>query len=216
MTLEEQGSAYLKSLHLLYVEDDPDTREQMALLLARWVGKVVIATDGAEGLAAFRAQPAQVVITDIWMPRMDGLVMSQEIRKLDPDVFIIVTTCFDDRDSLTRSIATEVDQYVLKPIKRTQLEFALLSSARRQRNLAPVRTAANALDADAVSRLDRLTAREREVLARIGRGHSSREIGLDLGISVKTVQAHQANLMLKLGLHKSTALTALAIRAGIF
>jgi DNA-binding NarL/FixJ family response regulator len=216
MTLEEQGSAYLKSLHLLYVEDDPDTREQMALLLARWVGKVVIATDGAEGLAAFRAQPAQVVITDIWMPRMDGLVMSQEIRKLDPDVFIIVTTCFDDRDSLTRSIATEVDQYVLKPIKRTQLEFALLSSARRQRNLAPVRTAANALDADAVSRRDRLTAREREVLARIGRGHSSREIGLDLGISVKTVQAHQANLMLKLGLHKSTALTALAIRAGIF
>lgn len=213
---EDQGNAYLKTLHLLYVEDDPNLREQLAERLTRRVGKVVTATDGVEGLAAFRAQPVQVVITDIRLPRMDGLAMAKEIRKLDPGVFIIVTTAFDDRDCLRRSIATEVDQYFLKPIERSQLEFALLSSARRRWAPVPARTAVNAPKADALGRLSQLTARELEVLAHIGRGCSSREIGLSLGISAKTVQAHQANLMLKLGLHKSTALAALAIRAGIF
>jgi|GEM_PF-1424180 DNA-binding NarL/FixJ family response regulator len=215
MTGRESESLLLKTLRLLYVEDDPVLRDSIGAYLAHKVGKVAIAADGEEGLAAFRAQPAQIVVTDIRMPHMDGLAMAREIRALDPRVGLVVTTGFDDQDGLFGAIAVEVDQYVLKPIRWAHLEFALLSCARRQRNLGGIPSAAHPLDADGMLRLARLTPREREVLARVGRGRSSRDIGLELGISARTVHVHQANLMLKLGLHKSTALAVFAVRAGI-
>jgi DNA-binding NarL/FixJ family response regulator len=212
---EDPEVAFLKTLRLLHVEDDPGAREEIGEFLERRAGAVVTATDGEEGLAAYRAQPAQIIVTDIWMPHMDGLAMAREIRNLDPGVLIIVTTAFEDWDCLSRSIATGIDQYVLKPIQRTRLDFALLTCAHRLRLVASARTSANSLDADERQRLVQLTPREREVLACIGRGQPSREIGQGLGISPKTVRAHQANLMIKLGLHKGTALAAFAVRAGI-
>jgi DNA-binding NarL/FixJ family response regulator len=165
---EDPEVAFLKTLRLLHVEDDPGAREEIGEFLERRAGAVVTATDGEEGLAAYRAQPAQIIVTDIWMPHMDGLAMAREIRNLDPGVLIIVTTAFEDWDCLSRSIATGIDQYVLKPIQRTRLDFALLTCAHRLRLVASARTSANSLDADERQRLVQLTPREREVLACIG------------------------------------------------
>ena len=212
---EQLDSAFLKTLSLLYVEDDATTRDGFKEFLRRRVGTVVTAADGLEGLAAFRNHPAHIVITDIRMPNMDGLAMAREIRNLDPAVHIIVTTAFEDADYLARSIETGIDHYVVKPIQLARLEFAILTCAHRQRLTALERRAAAALNAEERAMLTRLTAREREVLACLGRGQPSREIALGLGLSIKTVQTHQAHLMLKLGLHKATALAALAVRAGI-
>lgn len=201
-------SAFLKTLTLLYVEDEPGTREEVGDFLMRRAGTVLTAGDGAEGLEAYRANPAQIVITDIRMPNLDGLAMAKEIRRLDPTVPFIVTTAFEDPDYLSRAIETGIDQYVLKPIQRARLEFAILTCVHRLR-------VGSALDAEERELLGRLTPREREVLACVGRGLPAREIGQGLGVSVKTVHTHQAHLMLKLGLHKATALAVFAARAGI-
>jgi len=205
-----QDLAWLRTSTLLYVEDDPDTRELTAQFLRRRVGTLVTAADGAEGLAAFRASRAPIVVTDILMPNMDGLAMATEIRAIDPSILVIVTTAFERTEFLSRSVAAGVAHYVLKPIHSERLEFALLSCAQRRRLGDPV---AAALPEPAG--MARLTPREQEVLARIGQGLPSVEIGRLLGISPKTVDTHVAHMMIKLEVHKATALAAIAVRAGL-
>lgn len=126
-------SSWLASLVVLYVEDDPMTREQLTRFLRRRVGRVVEASDGAEGLALFLAERPSMVITDIQMPRMDGLTMAEEIRRVAPGVPLIVTTAFEQIGYLERSIDAGVDKYVTKPVDTDKLEAALLVCARRHR-----------------------------------------------------------------------------------
>ena len=122
---------FLKELPVLYVEDDGPTRTQVGAWLQRRVGSLVCAASGPAGLDAFRDRPARIVVTDIRMPALDGLTMAEEIRRLDPEVAIIVTTAFEQTDYLARSIELGVDRYVTKPIRFDQLEAALWHCAHK-------------------------------------------------------------------------------------
>lgn len=130
MNTESQDAAFLRGLTLLYVEDDPEVREGLTQFLRRRTARVEIATNGEEGLAAFRELKPALVVTDIRMPVMDGLGMIQEIRALDPGVPIIVTTAFEQTDYMARAIELGVDRYVVKPVSADRLEAALLDCAR--------------------------------------------------------------------------------------
>ncbi len=130
MSADAQDATFLRKLSVLYVEDDADIREGITLFLGRRVAQVETARDGAEGLAAFNARKPDLILTDIRMPVMDGLSMIQEIRALDPDVPIIVTTAFEQTDYMARAIELRVDRYVVKPVDPDKLEAALLDCAR--------------------------------------------------------------------------------------
>jgi signal transduction histidine kinase len=125
--------AWLATLTVLYVEDDETTRVQLARFLRRRVGCVVEASNGREGVACFRATRPSLVVTDIEMPEMDGLTMVEEIRRLDPNVPIVVTTAFEQIGYLRRSIDAGVDKFVTKPIEVEKLETALAACAHRLR-----------------------------------------------------------------------------------
>ncbi len=130
---------YLKSLTVLYVEDDDDTRSQFTRFLERLVGRLVVAANGAEGLTAFMEHRPQLVITDILMPVMDGLTMAREIRELDRTAQIIVLTAFEQLDYLKNSINIGVNKYVTKPVNGFQLHAVMLECAaelRAHENLA--------------------------------------------------------------------------------
>ena len=206
-----EDQAWLRNATVLYVEDDADTRELTGQFLRRRAGTLVTAADGVEGLAAFRACRAPIVVTDILMPNLDGLAMAEAIREIDPAVLVIVTTAFERLDFLSRSVAAGVAHYVLKPVQSERLEFALLSCAQRHRLGGRPQPAAEPAPAG----LAKLTRREQDVLARIGQGLPSVEIGRLLGISSKTVDTHVAHMMIKLEVHKATALAAIAVRAGL-
>jgi PAS domain S-box-containing protein len=131
MSSTSEVQHYLKSLTVLYVEDEEASRELAAEFLARCVGRLVTAHNGAEGLAAWQSHHPDIVITDIWMPVMDGLTMMQEIRAQDTMVPIIVLSAFEDPASLKRSINLGVSGYVIKPIDTTQFNTTLFECARR-------------------------------------------------------------------------------------
>jgi signal transduction histidine kinase len=131
MTAVPLDAEFLKTLTVLYVEDDPGAGEEVSAFLRRRVRQLATATQGAEGLAAFQAAPVDLVITDIQMPVMDGLTMAQEIRKTAPAVPIIVTTAFEQTDYLARSLEIGIDHYVMKPVRATRLEYAMLQCAHR-------------------------------------------------------------------------------------
>jgi signal transduction histidine kinase len=125
--------AWLATQTVLYVEDDDTTRHQFGRFLRRRVGRLVEASGGAEGLERFRAEKPVLVITDIEMPGMDGLAMAQQIRTLDADVPIFVTTAYEHISYLRRSIDAGVDKFVAKPVNIDQFEEVLRACAGRLR-----------------------------------------------------------------------------------
>ncbi len=133
MSCKELDEKFLKTVAILYVEDDADTREQLGQFLKRRAGRLISAVNGVDGLEKFTRLKPQIVVTDILMPEMDGLDMSSKIRDLDKSVPIIVTTAFEQTDYLLRSIDIGVDKYVVKPVNADRLHGALLDCAHRLR-----------------------------------------------------------------------------------
>jgi len=108
-------------MRLLYVEDDKDISEEIAYFLKRKVKELFVAQDGEEGLALFKEFHPNMVVTDIQMPKMNGLRMIEKIRELDTRVPVIITSAYNDTDFLTRSIDLGVDGYITKPINLKQM-----------------------------------------------------------------------------------------------
>ena len=128
-TAAQSSVDLLKTTSVLYVEDDPDIREQLSRFLERRVGKLYTATNGQEGLEAWRRFKPEVVVTDIMMPVMDGLKMAETIRQENPSAPIIVTTAFNETEFFLKAIDLGVDKYVIKPINTELLLQAIRKSA---------------------------------------------------------------------------------------
>lgn len=118
----------LKNLTVLYVEDDLEVREQMTLFLKKRVGHLLTATDGDEGLTMFKKASPDLIISDLQMPKMDGLTMSKKIRSTS-SVPIIITTAYSEKETLLDAIDTGVISYILKPIDASELITALEKAA---------------------------------------------------------------------------------------
>lgn len=124
-----QGPVEKYDISLLYVEDEQSTREQVSGLLRRIVSTLYVASDGVEGLALYRQNMPDVVLSDIMMPRMDGLEMASQIRMIKPDCHIIVLTAYSDTEYLLECIAIGISQFAQKPV-----DFAKLSQTIGQCN----------------------------------------------------------------------------------
>jgi diguanylate cyclase (GGDEF)-like protein len=131
MNCSESDREYLKTLSVLYVEDDNETRICIERILRPRVGTLVSAVNGARGLEAYHTLHPDIVITDILMPIMDGLSMAQQIRTVDQNIPIVVITAFEQTDYLLRSIDIGVDRYVIKPVMIDRLMAALADCAHR-------------------------------------------------------------------------------------
>ena len=110
---------------LLYVEDDASVRDEVSRTLKRLFQEVYIAKDGVEGLELFQTYKPHVVITDIGMPRKNGLVMSKEMKELCPNVPIIITTAFNDERYFIGAIEAGIDAFLLKPIDKAKVFEAI-------------------------------------------------------------------------------------------
>ncbi|MFZ2161272.1 MAG: HD domain-containing phosphohydrolase [Sideroxyarcus sp.] len=123
---------FLKTLSVLYVEDDEEIRELLSRFLRNWIGTLHTATNGQEGAQAFLDHNPDVVVTDIKMPVMDGLEMASAIKSSSHEVPIIVITAYSERDYFIRAIEIGVDQYVTKPVNTDTLLQAIYKSARHR------------------------------------------------------------------------------------
>ena len=104
-----------KFLNLLYVEDDADISVITVEMLQPFFNTVTLVCDGAQGLAAFEAGEYDIVLTDIKMPVMDGCVMSQKIREINPEQAIIVMSAFEEIDLFREFIEIGISKFIPKP-----------------------------------------------------------------------------------------------------
>lgn len=126
-----QDQTYLKSLTVLYVEDDDDTRWLYSKIMSETTDGVIPAKNGAEGLEAYLKHKPDIVVTDILMPVMDGLTMAREIRTHDTSAPIIVLSAFNLPEYLQQAEDIGIDNYVIRPEIGSQLHDALLDCAHR-------------------------------------------------------------------------------------
>jgi len=118
---------FLKTLTVLYVEDDDTVRSSLSNLLEKVFLNIIICKDGEEGLNQFKSLTQEqrtkidVVVSDINMPIKNGIELAQEIRALDADIPIIFTTAHAKAKDLMEAIHLKISYYALKPINTTEL-----------------------------------------------------------------------------------------------
>ncbi len=121
--------SFLKHINILYAEDEEEIRSLTANVLSKFVNNIVEVSNGVEGIEKFKAHninnteefKIDIVVTDINMPKMNGLEMIEEIEKLDSLVPSVITTAHNDADFLKKAINARVRGYVNKPLKMDRL-----------------------------------------------------------------------------------------------
>ena len=118
--------SHLKKETVLYVEDDVAIMQSFSKILKKVFGDVKTAINGKEGLEVFKAsKDISFVITDIKMPKMDGLEMAKEIKAISPNTPFILTTAHGEYDYFLRADEVGVYRYIQKPINVNELLQAL-------------------------------------------------------------------------------------------
>jgi two-component system response regulator NreC len=197
-----------QKLRILLAEDHQTVREGIKLLVNAQPDMEVVGEAGDGELAikeAMRLDP-DIVLMDISMPNLNGLKATKKLRSISTDVKILTLTRHTDDGYLKQLIAAGANGYVLKQSAPTELINAIRTVASGNAYLDPSLT--RKVMGGYVSRADSqrgenkadITDREAEVLRLISFGYSNKEIGTQLDLSVKTVEAHKANAMRKLGI----------------
>jgi len=109
------------SVRILVVDDDPTIRHGVSTVLGQAGYRITEATSGEEALAAFRAEPFSIVITDIVMGTMSGLDLLHQIRLLDPEVLLIVITSHASLETATAALRAGAHDYLTKPLDLSQV-----------------------------------------------------------------------------------------------
>ncbi len=121
----------LKNYTILYVEDDADVRKIAVEYLSRLCKEVYEAENGKEALAIWRDEKPDIIITDISMPKMNGIDMARYIRCEDQKTPIIVATAYTDQEYLLKAVELQLVKYIVKPITKDKLMGALELSIER-------------------------------------------------------------------------------------
>lgn len=182
-------------LTVYVVEDDASVRDSLSLMLGVAGYATAAYADAESFLAAWREDWAGCVVTDLRLPGRSGLELQAELRRRGSALPVVVITAHGDVPSARVAFRAAAVDFLEKPFDEAQLRAAIDTAfALEERR----RGAAEARRADA-AKLERLTAREREVLELAARGLHAKEIAAELGISPRTVEVHKAHLMEKLG-----------------
>jgi len=121
----EELQKFSKTLTLLYVEDNADTRVMTEVLLREYFDTIITASNGKEGLEKFTAEDIDIVITDINMAQMDGLSMAREIKAIDENIPVLIFSAYNDSESFMEAIKIGIDGYLVKPIDMEQIYHTL-------------------------------------------------------------------------------------------
>lgn len=191
------------------VDDDASVRDALALLFDT-AGLAAETYPSAEAfLQAYRPDRRGCLVLDVQMPGLSGLELQAKLAELAVRLPIIFLTAHGNIPAAVRAIKAGAVDFLEKPADGALLLERVQAALR---DSAPVR---QGLDAALEEKFARLTMREREVMARVAAGMSSKETARALGISHRTVEVHRARLMQKMGARTVLDLAAMAEALGL-
>jgi DNA-binding NarL/FixJ family response regulator len=181
---------------------------------------VAQASSGEEAVEAVRRHRPDVAVVDIWMPGMQGSEATRQIVRSELGTRVVILTMHEGWTWVREALRAGASGYVVKSAAAGQLLEAIDTVRAGGFYVSPavsghmVRAARGETPGER-GPLDALTDREREILQLVAEGFSTKEIAARLALSVKTAEAHRANLMSKLGIRKASRLVRFAIREGL-
>jgi DNA-binding NarL/FixJ family response regulator len=215
----------MKKLRILVADDHDVVRRGIRALLdgrADWeiCGEAVTAQEAIEKSGSL---VPDVVVLDVNMPGVPGAEVAREMRRRSPSSKIVVLTMDESASTMAAMFRQDVRGYVFKSDLDTDLLAAVESAAKQQRfftskvsqmmyqhiTKGPIGGTKEARNSSG------LTGRQQEVVRLLAEGKSNREVGMTLGISERTVEAHRAHIMARLGMKSFSELVRYALREGL-
>lgn len=208
---------------IVIAEDHTILRAGLCALLSTQKNLEVVgeAEDGREAVRIVDSLEPDLLLIDLSMPRLNGMEAIKEIKSQHPHIKIIVLTVHKTDEYIDASLKAGADGYMLKDASQNELLLAIEYVLNGKMFLSPSISdkvidvyLKNKGETKSTSVLETLTAREREILKLIAEGYKNKDIADHLCISLKTVEKHRSNLMQKLNLRNTAALTFYAIEKG--
>ena len=209
---------------ILIADDHALMRDGLKLVLTQDAALSVVdeATSGMEAIRKFREHKPDLVILDISMPDFNGMEATRQIMELDPHARIVILSMYEDEDYIKRCIESGVRGYVVKSETSRELLSAVQAVLNGQKYFST--KVQNTIFKEYTSRVTgrktgneeaKLTRREVEIGRLVADGLSSQQIADKLFISPRTVEAHRANLMKKVGVKNAIELVKKIEKMGL-
>lgn len=214
----------MKNLRILIADDHELVRRGIRSVLQSRPGWTVVdeATNGTEAMEKSKRLKPDVVIVDISMPEPDGVEVTRHIRETVPNAKVLVLTMHESDHMIQSALDAGAHGYILKSDLSECLVKAVKDVSGGKRSLAPkvseivldgfLKAANQHQPGRAVVRP---TPRELEIIRLLAEGRANKEIAIQLGITVRTVETHRAKIMQKLGLRSLVDLIHYALRHGL-
>ncbi len=212
-----------KKYSVLIVEDHTLLRQGLIAMISSDPTLEVVgeADNGRDAIRQAATLKPDVVLMDINMPVMNGSEALTEIKHRDSNIKVIMLTAHNAEEYIRDSIKAGANGYVLKQATRDELIMGIHKVLNGKTYLTPdvadklFNKYLSGSAATEQSAWEQISKREREVLKLVAEGNTNKVIANQMCVSIKTVEKHRSNLMKKLDLHNSAALTAYAIEKGI-
>lgn len=205
-------------IRVLLADDHSLVRQGLRAWLEKHSFQVVgEAPNGQEALRIADSVQPDVAIIDIAMPTLNGIETAWLMKKSSPKTKVILLTQHAEDQYVTEALRAGVRGYVLKSQVADDLLHAVREVCQGSVYLSPSisGTLVGAYLSKTSAPPDPLSTRERQVLQLVGEGKSTKEVAVQLGISIKTAESHRARLMRKLDIHETATLVLYAIRRGL-
>ena len=211
----------MKKLRVILADDHALVRAGIRVLIENIPNVEVIgeAGNGNEALALMERTSPDIALVDMAMPELNGLGVTQAVAKRFPEVKVIILSMHQNAAFVLHALRAGADGYIVKDGASSELAAAIEAVARGETYLSPavsrVVIASSAGRADQTGMVQELTGRQRQVLRLLVEGQSMKEIAYTLGVSIKTIEAHRAQLMDRLNIHDIPGLVRYAMRTGL-
>ena len=204
-------------MRVLICDDHTLIRAGLRRLVESFDGIEVVgeAANADEVVIRTRDVMPDVVLLDLSMPGRNGFEALDELRRVAPDTAVVIMSMHDDTAHVREALARGASGFVVKEAAPAELEIALRAAFAGRVFLSPQVSAATLADVAARPRRSDpadLPPRQREILAALGAGRTTKQIAADLGLSVKTVETHRARLMEALGCRNAVELVRAAVQ----
>jgi two-component system response regulator NreC len=209
-------------ISVLIADDHAIVRTGLRALLRSEAGLQLVgeATGGYEAIELVGKTRPDILILDLSMPDLDGIAVTRQLKPQHPDLRILILTVHEDEAMLREAIRAGASGYIVKHAAEAELIAAINTIRRGDLYVDPAMLRVLLVESprprtEQPASPDPLTPRETDVLKLIVQGYTNRQVGEELGISVRTVEGHRANLLEKLGLRTRVELVRYARERGL-
>jgi DNA-binding NarL/FixJ family response regulator len=214
----------MPDLKILLVDDHQIIQESVRIMLenAEGIAWTKCAGNGEEALEQVRCLKPDIVITDISMPKMNGIELTEEIRRISPDTKVLILTMYIYDDFIFRAIRAGASGVLSKQDTTREVLLEAVSSLRNDRQYFSPGISSQVMKSMAgiakgkkrteSLKAPELTVREREILKLYVEGYTNQEIAGRLSISSRTVETHKANIMQKFNFKSTVEMVKFALR----